>query len=399
MTTQAWADLGSGPDRPFGWYLHVPYCTVRCGYCDFNTYTAEQMRGHRRDDWADLAIAELNQASSYADAHGLADQPGLPVADTIFVGGGTPTLLPTGALGRVLSHLRAGSGIAATAEITVEANPDTLTAAVADDLAQAGVNRISIGMQSADPAVLEVLDRAHDPDNVATAVANARSAGISQVSVDLIYAAPGERLAQWRTSVEAALALEPDHISAYSLILEEGTRLHGRVRRGQLPVPDDDYAADCYQLADSLLSAAGLRWYEVSNWAQPAAACRHNLGYWRNGDWWGIGPGAHSHVRGVRWWNRRHPAAWADALAAGQPAALARELLTKQEQRDERVMLGLRLAEGLSMDKLNAKQLAVAQRLLVDGLIDPQRFTSGILALTLCGRLLADRAVLALVTA
>ncbi len=217
--------------------------------------------------------------------------------------------------------------------MTTEANPESVDQAYLETLRAAGFNRLSLGMQSAVPSVLQVLERRHTPGRVAQVVGWARAAGFESISLDLIYANPHETLDQWRTSIDAALALQPDHLSAYSLIVEPGTRLAARMGRGELPLPDSDQQADCYQLADEAFSEAGLANYEVSNWARPGYEARHNLAYWRSDDWWGFGSGAHSHVNGVRWWNLRHPAAYTAKLAAGSSPAQARETLTADERR------------------------------------------------------------------
>jgi oxygen-independent coproporphyrinogen-3 oxidase len=375
-----------------GFYVHVPFCTVRCGYCDFNTYTALELGpapGASRAGYADAAVAELRLARQVLGARG---QP----ADTIFFGGGTPTLLPPRDLVRIVSAIRTEFGVAPGAEITVESNPDSVTAADLARLREGGINRISFGMQSALPSVLAVLDRTHDPARVPHVIQWARQAGFDQVSVDLIYGTPGESVEQWKCTVEAALALEPDHVSAYALIVEEGTALARRIRSGQLTTTDDDDLADKYELVDDALSAAGFEWYEVSNWAAGAEArCRHNLGYWTGADWWGIGPGAHSHVDGVRWWNVKHPAAYAQRIAAGQSPASARELLDDEARRTERVLLETRLAAGLRLDALDAAGRSAVPTLLADGLIE-ECASQQRLVLTLRGRLLADAVVRAL---
>jgi putative oxygen-independent coproporphyrinogen III oxidase len=378
--------------RPFGVYVHVPFCTVRCGYCDFNTYTADELGpGASRATYAASVLDELRLARRVL---GDAD---VPVA-SVFVGGGTPTLLPPGQLGAVLAGIDELFGLAPDAEVTTEANPDSVTAESLAALRAAGFTRISFGMQSAVPHVLATLDRTHDPAGVTRAVAGARAAGFEQVSVDLIYGTPGESTADWRTSVDAALALEPDHVSAYALIVEPGTRLAARIERGDLPLPDDDDLADKYQLADEGLGAAGLRWYEVSNWARgDAARCRHNLGYWRGDDWWGAGPGAHSHVGGVRWWNVKHPAAYAARVAAGRSPAQARELLTDEQRRDERILLEVRLAAGLDLSVLSPRGRRAAAEAAASGLLDPSTLAAGHAVLTLRGRLLADAVVRMLV--
>ncbi len=376
------------PATDFGVYLHVPFCRVRCGYCDFNTYTAEELRGARRDDYPASVAQEIAIARGVLGGLG----PIRP-AQTVFFGGGTPTLLPGDALAGMLDGVRDAFGIAAGAEVTVEANPDTVTEQLAERLAAAGVTRLSIGMQSAVPEVLATLDRTHAPQNVATAVAAARSAGLD-VSVDLIYGAPGETLDQWRTSVETALALGTDHLSAYALIVEEGTPLHRRIRRGELQPPSDDLQADMYELVDDLAAQAGLEWYEVSNWARgDAHRSRHNLAYWRGTDWWGFGPGAHSHVGGVRWWNVKHPAAYAQRLAAGSSPAAAREIPDAEAARLERVLLRSRIREGLALEDLDPSGRRAVAQLIADGLVEAPEAIRGRLVLTRRGRLLADAVV------
>ena len=374
-------------ERPLSFYLHVPYCSTRCGYCDFNTYTAEELGpGVSRATWVDSAIAEIRLARAV-----LGDVD-LPVA-TVFVGGGTPTLLPPADLVRAVDAIRDCFGLAAGAEVTTEANPDSVDAAALAEFAAGGFTRVSYGMQSAVPHVLRALDRTHDPERVPRVVADARAAGL-QTSLDLIYGAPGESDADWLASVDAAVACAPDHVSAYALVVEEGTRLAAQVRRGEVASPDDDVLADRYEAADAELSAAGYGWYEVSNWAaRPEARCRHNLAYWRGDDWWGVGPGAHSHIRGTRWWNARHPAAWASALAEGRSPAQAREVLDDETRRAEAVLLGVRLAEGLGFDALNAAGRAAVPGLVADGLADAEAAAGRRVVLTRRGRLLADGVV------
>lgn len=384
-------DLVIDPQRDFGVYLHVPFCRVRCGYCDFNTYTAGELRGARQDAYADEVLREIALSRRV-----LADRGALRPASTVFFGGGTPTLLPAGDLGRMLAGVRDAFGLMPDAEITVEANPDTVTAAMAAELAAAGVTRMSIGMQSAVPHVLAALDRTHDPAGVATAVAAARGAGLD-VSVDLIYGAPGESLEDWRVSVETAVALAADHVSAYALIVEEGTKLARQIRRGEVPAPDDDLQADMYELVDETLAAAGFDWYEVSNWARtPAQRSRHNLAYWRGSDWWGYGPGAHSHVDGLRWWNVKHPAAYAQRLAATQSPAAGRERPDAAARRLEDVLLRSRIAEGLAVSELEGEGRHAVASLIADGLIDGAAAVRGRVVLTRRGRLLADAVVRAL---
>jgi putative oxygen-independent coproporphyrinogen III oxidase len=374
-------------DRPFSIYVHVPFCATRCGYCDFNTYTQLELGslpGASRQSYVDAAIHELDLAAVVLAGSA-------PSVSTVFVGGGTPTLLATGDLGRLVAAIDQRFGLVADAEITTESNPESIDAAGLARLVAAGFNRISFGMQSAVPNVLAVLDRIHSPGRPQQAVAEAKTAGFASTSLDLIYGAPGESLIDWRTSLEAAVAAGPDHLSAYALIVEEGTRLAAQIRRGVLPMTDDDDLADKYLVAEEVLTSAGLQAYEVSNWARtPADRCRHNLGYWRGDNWWGIGPGAHSHVGGTRWWNVKHPASYAARLAAGQSPAYAREVLAAEDRRVERVMLELRLTEGLDPAVLTVRERRRVPDLVGGGLLEPRPDR---LVLTLPGRLLADGVV------
>ena len=378
------ADGAAG--RDFGVYLHVPFCRVRCGYCDFNTYTAQEIRGVRQSDYAGHALAELDLAATVLG--GMAR----PVA-TVFFGGGTPTLLPAAQLGQLLGGIRDRFGLAPGAEATTEANPDSVDADSLARLAEAGFTRVSFGMQSAVPHVLTTLDRTHDPERIPLVVEWARAAGL-QVSLDLIYGTPGESLEDWAASLDLALAQRPDHLSAYALIVEPGTRLHRDIARGRIPEPDDDLQADMYELADERLAEAGLSWYEVSNWAtDPAHRSRHNLAYWTGQDWWGVGPGAHSHVGGVRWWNVKHPAAYAERIAAGVSPAAGRETLDDDARRMERILLGSRIADGLPVEALEQNGRSVVAALIAEGLVDGAGAIGGRVVLTRRGRLLADAVV------
>ncbi len=376
-----------------GIYVHVPFCAVRCGYCDFNTYTLTELGpGASTADFAASALAELDVAVRV-----LGEDAG-PV-DTVFVGGGTPTLLPPGDLVRILDGIRARFGLAADAEVTTEANPDSVTAAGLEELAAGGFTRVSIGMQSVVPHVLATLDRTHDPSRVVSAVAGARQAGLA-TSLDLIYGTPGESLDDWRASLEAAVALAPDHVSAYALVVEEGTRMAVRVRRGELPLPDGDDEADKYELADELLSNGGVRLVRGEQLGSRTRhrRCRHNEGYWRGDAWWGVGPGAHSHVGGVRWWNVKHPRSYAGRLASGASPAAGRETLTEAQRHDEEVLLGVRLREGLPLDRLDALGHEAVAGLVAEGLVDGRAAVrDGRVVLTLRGRLLADAVVRRLV--
>ncbi|WP_433478070.1 radical SAM family heme chaperone HemW [Spirillospora sp. CA-142024] len=375
----ALAGLGQ---RPFAFYVHVPFCVTRCGYCDFNTYTATELGpGASRDSYADTAIGEVRMARRV-----LGDVD-LPV-ETVFVGGGTPTLLPPEDLGRVLAAIDAEFGLAPGAEVTTEANPESVDEAYVHRLREQGFTRVSYGMQSAREHILAVLERTHTPGRVPQVVEWTRKAGFEHINLDLIYGTPGETDDDWRASLEAALAAEPDHVSAYALIVEEGTRLAAQVKRGELTAPDDDAMADRYLIADELLESHGLHWYEISNWAaDPRAACRHNMLYWTGADWWGVGPGAHSHVGGTRWWNVKHPAAYAARLAEGTTPAHAREILHAEDRRFERIMLELRLAQGCPANLLDDKAV---RRAIDDGLIERAPYDRGRAVLTRRGRLLAD---------
>ena len=372
--------------RPLSLYVHVPFCATRCGYCDFTTYTAEELGGGAsRDSYADDGIAEVRLARRVL---GSAE---LPVR-TVFLGGGTPTLLPAADLGRILAAIDSEFGLAPGAEVTTEANPDSVDARSLADLREAGFTRVSFGMQSVVPHVLAMLERTHSPGRALAAVGEARAAGFEHVSLDLIYGTPGETADDWRRSVEAAAAADVDHVSAYALVVEDGTRLAARVRRGEVPLPDDDVAAECYEVADEAFGAVGLDWYEVSNWARPGGECRHNMAYWRGDHWWGVGPGAHSHVDGVRWWNVRHPAEYARRLRAGESPGAGRELLDHESRESERVLLGIRLREGLALDDLPGR-MPVVNELLAEGLLQPGAAVAGSAVLTLRGRLLADLVV------
>lgn len=400
--------------RPLSLYVHVPFCRVRCGYCDFNTYTVGFGPGAQIGDYAPSVLAEADLAARVLADAGVSGR----LAQTVFFGGGTPTMLDAGELIAILDGLRERIGIAGGAEVTLEANPDTVTREDLRAFADSGFTRVSFGMQSAVPRILAILDRTHTPTRVPLVVEWAKEAGLS-TSVDLIYGTPGESLADWETSVRAALSYDPDHISAYALVVEEGTKMGAQVARGELPTPDPDDEAAKYELVDELLGEAGYAWYEISNFARASAsdrssgrasttfehASRHNLAYWRDWDWWGFGPGAHSHVGRMRWWNVKNPGAYAGRLRAGVSPAAAGEILGEEERELERVMLGLRTAEGVELDGVPAMAmrdgivsgLSVCQSLsgrvaslISDGFIDGVAALDGRAVLTLRGRLLAD---------
>ena len=417
--------------RPFSVYVHVPYCRVRCGYCDFNTYTNLDMGpGASAADYPATLAAEARLAHAAMARAGLPPRP----AQTVFVGGGTPTMLGASELVGLLDTVRRTWGLADGAEVTTEANPETVDEATLATLAAGGFTRVSLGMQSAVPRVLATLDRTHRPERVPQVVAWARRAGLD-TSLDLIYGTPGETLEDWRVSLEAAVALEPDHLSAYALVIEEGTRMWGQVRRGDLPVPEDDDEADKYELADALLGAAGYGWYEISNWARAGHECRHNRAYWLDADWWGLGPGAHSHLGDVRLWDTKHPLAWAAQVAAGRLPVAGHEVIDASSRELERVMLAIRLREGVELASLAGGEAGAAPavsgpagpsmtagpgvttgdggpttppgrtpsalvpvvgQLVADGLLDGAAALNGRAVLTLRGRLMADTVTRAL---
>lgn len=387
-------------------YIHVPFCMRRCGYCDFNTYTAIDMgAGASRGNYANMVIREMAIVRDWQERHGIVEPP----ADTVFFGGGTPTILKAADLVAMLDAVRETWGIADNAEITTEANPDTVNADYVRELADGGFNRISFGMQSAVPHVLKTLDRTHTPENVEAGISAANAAGMRS-SVDLIYGAPGESLDDWRTSVNTALDLGVNHISAYALTVAPNTTMGRRIAAGMLPTPDDDDEAAKYAIADALLSAAGLEWYEISNWARPGYESRHNLGYWRNVDWAGLGPGAHSHYdapalfergtvrRGqadgedsataLRSWDIAHPRLWGSAISEGGIPWAGSENITVEENLEETIMLGLRIREGLDIARLgNAIAETTWRELEHDGLITVEHHHA---IPTLRGRLLND---------
>ncbi|MGY2128413.1 radical SAM family heme chaperone HemW [Blastococcus sp. SYSU DS0617] len=373
---------------PFGLYVHVPFCATRCGYCDFNTYTSDELGpGANRAEYAGTAIDELRRAARVLG-------PDLPTVSTVFVGGGTPTLLPAADLAAVLAEVHRIFPVAADVEVTTEANPETVDLAYLSGLREAGFTRVSLGMQSAAEHVLAVLDRRHTPGRAVQAAHDARAAGFEHVNLDLIYGTPGETDADWAASLDAVLASPVDHVSAYALIVEDGTRLARRISRGELPMPDDDVLADRYEQADTTLRRAGFDWYEVSNWAtSDAARCRHNELYWANANWWGVGPGAHSHVGGLRWWNVKHPAAYADRLARGESPHADAEQLDDDDRALETIMLGLRLREGLPLDLLSETGRRRAADAVARGLLDEAAHAGGRAVLTDPGRLLADALV------
>ncbi len=374
-------ELALTPGTAFGIYVHVPFCATRCGYCDFNTYTAGELGGASPQGWLTALRAELELAAGAL---------GGPPVDTVFVGGGTPSLLGAAGLSEVLDAVRDNFALASGAEVTTEANPESTSPAFFDQIRTAGYTRVSLGMQSTAARVLTVLDRTHSPGRALRAAAEATAAGFEHLNLDLIYGTPGESDDDLLGSVDAALSAGVDHVSAYALVVEDGTALARRVRRGEISAPDDDVLARRYELIDSRLTAAGMTWYEVSNWSRPGGECRHNVGYWNGGQWWGAGPGAHGFVGDTRWWNVKHPNAYAERLANSQLPVADFERLDAQARHIEDVLLGIRLRSGLPVATLTESEqrragVAVAEGLLIDA--------EDRLVLTDRGRLLADAVV------
>jgi len=375
---------------PLSFYIHIPYCIKRCGYCDFNTYTPGELKAGSdiaevSTGYIDLLIAESKIAKSKL-------QESKPI-ETIFFGGGTPTLMEPADLGRVLDSLKADFGFAENIEITIEANPDTVSKEKLAALRGVGINRISFGMQSAATHVLAVLDRTHNPENVIKATNWAREVGFEQVSVDLIYGTPGETIEDWCATIKSALALPITHISAYALIVEDGTKLAAQVKRGEIVIPDDDQTADKYLIADEEFSKAGFNWYELSNWSKPGGECRHNIAYWQGDNWWGLGPGAHSHIDGVRFWNVKHPTSYKKLLESNDSPVMDSETLVAEQIESERIMLAIRLPSGISKASLSGKSLARIESYVTAGQLSAQSWEAGVVSLTRSGRLMADRIV------
>ncbi len=370
-------------------YIHIPYCVKRCGYCDFNTYTPAELQVQSSlevisHDYIDLVIQEIQSSRKISKA---------TFVPSIFFGGGTPTLMQPKDLGRVIDAIKENYSLTQDCEVTIEANPDTVSPELLTNLLKAGFNRISFGMQSAVPHVLEVLDRTHNPANVEKAVLAAREAGFAEVSVDLIYGTPGESMADWELTVDTALSLPISHISAYALIVEDGTKLAVRVKRGEVIIPDDDETADKYILADNKFREAGMDWYELSNWSKPGSECKHNLFYWYGENWWGAGPGAHSHINGRRWWNVKHPSAYKEKILASGDPTHESETLSATEREEERLLLNIRLPQGIARTSLNSQQEQKLESFVATGHLSQEDWNEGIVTLTQAGRLLADKIV------
>jgi putative oxygen-independent coproporphyrinogen III oxidase len=374
-------DVHLTPGGPFGIYVHVPFCVTRCGYCDFNTYTPAELGGVNPDAWLLVLRSELELAGARL---------GAPTVHTVFVGGGTPSLLGSARLATVLESVRDNFELASDAEVTTEANPESTWPEMFAGLRSAGYNRISLGMQSVAPRVLATLDRVHSPGRGVAAAREAMAEGFEHLNLDLIYGTPGESDDDLRCSVDAAIDADVDHVSAYALVVEEGTALARRVRRGEIAAPDDDMLAHRYELVEEQLSAAGFEWYEVSNWSRPGGQCRHNLGYWDGGQWWGAGPGAHSYVGATRWWNVKHPNTYAQMIDGATLPVAGFEQLDAQHRHTEDVLLRIRLRRGLPLDLLDDAERERAAVAVDDGLLTPDGER---LVLTDRGRLLADGVV------
>ena len=380
--------LRSKVSRRLSFYIHIPYCVKRCGYCDFNTYTPAELKG------PDLESVSKNYISAVLKEIELAQKTvGAAEVPSIFFGGGTPSLMPAAELARVIQEIRESFELSPDSEITIEVNPDSVSLDFLEKMRQAGANRISMGMQSAVPHVLKVLDRTHNPENVSTAVEKARQAGFEHVSVDLIYGAPGESISDWQQSVTSALQLPIDHISAYALIIEKGTKLAAQISRGEVQMPPDEETAEKYLIADSAFEAAGFNWYELSNWSKPGGQCRHNIAYWNGSMWWGVGPGAHSYFDNRRWWNVKHPATYQQKINAGESPVQSEEILSEENLADEYLMLQIRRREGIPHRNLKDSQVSRAAEYVDSGHLDQAEWTAQKLVLTQQGRLIADRIV------
>ena len=369
-------------------YIHIPYCVKRCGYCDFNTYTPSELKiteglAQISNSYIDLLLMEIKAAKSQ-----VSQSANVP---SIFFGGGTPSLMQPDDIGRVISTIKSEFTLLPNAEITMECNPDTVTKESLAAFRAMGVNRVSFGMQSAVKHVLATLDRTHNPENLLQATTWAKEVGFSEISVDLIYGTPGESLADWQTSIDAALTLPITHISAYALIIEEGTKLAAQIKRGEVAPVDDDLTAEKYLVADKAFTAAGFEWYELSNWAKSGSLSKHNLAYWLGDNWWGAGPGAHSHLNGKRFWNVKHPNLYKERVLANQSPVADSEVLEELQIESERLMLSLRLPSGLDKQSLNELQLEELSSYVESGHLDQANWNQGRATLTLDGRLIADR--------
>lgn len=378
------------PNVSLSFYVHIPYCVKRCGYCDFNTYTPGELKKGSdsvatvAQGYVDALLGEIERAQQRL---------GEEEISTIFFGGGTPTLLPAEQLGRVIDRIESTFGLAKGCEITTEANPDSVDDAALGKLREVGFNRISFGVQSVKSHVLQVLDRTHDSTRVGAVVTAARKAGFDSLSIDLIYGTPGESLEDFQESVNFALSLPIDHVSAYALIVEQGTKFGAAVRRGEIVMPNDDETAEKYLFLDEYLERAGFTWYELSNWSKPGHECRHNRAYWLSANWWGLGAGAHSHVDGERWWNLKHPATYIDTVNSGNSPTSGHEILELADKKMEELLLRIRMREGMSLDTFSTEQRARLDGFRARELFLAESWEQGQVVLSISGRLLADQIV------
>lgn len=368
-------------------YIHIPYCVKRCGYCDFNTYTPSELKlanglSEVSSSYIDLLLLEIKQAK---------EKVGSASVPSIFFGGGTPSLMEPSDIGRVIAQIREEFVLNSDAEITMECNPDTVSKKTLAAFRETGVNRVSFGMQSAVPHVLATLDRTHNPENPLQVTTWAKEVGFSQISVDLIYGTPGETLTDWQKTIDTALSLPITHISAYALIIEEGTKLAAQIKRGEVAPVDDDLAAEKYLLADKEFTAAGFAWYELSNWAKPNSLSKHNLAYWLGENWWGAGPGAHSHLNGKRFWNVKHPNLYKEKIQSNKSPIADSEELEEIQINSEKLMLSLRLPSGVRKESLNQEQISELSEYVQSGHLDLSNWNQGRATLTLEGRLIADQ--------
>ena len=371
-------------------YIHIPYCVKRCGYCDFNTYTPAELQlteglTQISNSYIDLLVKEIEFARNQVGESA--------IVPSIFFGGGTPSLMEASDIKRVITAISKQFKLDPIAEVTLETNPDTVTKEKLKQFYDAGVNRISFGMQSSVPHVLKTLDRTHNPENLPQVTKWATEVGFKEISVDLIYGTPGESKQDWQQSIDSALALPISHISAYALIVEEGTKLAAQIKRGEIAKPDDDLTAEKYIMADKAFTTAGFHWYELSNWAKPNSQSKHNLAYWLGHNWWGAGPGAHSHINGKRFWNVKHPNLYKQKIQANETVILDSEVLKDSQIESERLMLSIRLPQGLEKNTLNNQQILELTDYVNSGHLDEENWNLGRATLTLDGRLIADRIV------
>ena len=371
-------------------YIHIPYCVKRCGYCDFNTYTPAELQlteglTQISNSYIDLLVKEIEFARNQVGESA--------IVPSIFFGGGTPSLMEASDIKRVITAISEQFKLDPIAEVTLETNPDTVTKEKLKQFYDAGVNRISFGMQSSVSHVLKTLDRTHNPENLPQVTKWASEVGFKEISVDLIYGTPGESKQDWQQSIDSALALPISHISAYALIVEEGTKLAAQIKRGEIAKPDDDLTAEKYIMADKAFTTAGFHWYELSNWAKPNSQSKHNLAYWLGHNWWGAGPGAHSHINGKRFWNVKHPNLYKQKIQANETVILDSEVLKGSQIESERLMLSIRLPQGLEKNTLNNQQILELTDYVNSGHLDQENWNLGRATLTLDGRLIADRIV------